>query len=101
MFKSLRLVAQDLKRNLAVYRLALKDPRTPRLAKFLLGAAVSYTLLPFDLIPDFIPVIGQIDDAIIVPLLIRIALTLIPEDVMEECRESVRLSSRRRTRKSH
>ena len=63
----LRSVGKDLKRELKVYRLVLRDERTPRSARFLLGLAVGYTLLPFDLIPDFLPIIGHLDDVIIVP----------------------------------
>ncbi len=82
----LKAVGRNLKREIQVYRLVLKDHRTPRLAKILLGLAVGYAILPFDIIPDFIPVIGQLDDLIIVPALIIVALKLIPKEVIEECR---------------
>jgi len=58
----LKAIGRTLKHELKVYQLVLKDPRTPKLAKWLLGLAVGYTLLPFDLIPDFIPIIGHLDD---------------------------------------
>ena len=82
----LKAAGRNLKREIRVYRLVLKDHRTPRLAKILLGLAVGYAVLPFDIIPDFIPVIGQLDDLIIVPALIIVALKLIPKEVVEECR---------------
>lgn len=59
------------------------------LAKVLLGTAIGYLLLPFDLIPDFIPVIGQLDDLLIVPGLIYLALKMIPDEVVAECRRKV------------
>lgn len=89
MLKKLRIVARDLKRNFNVYRLALQDPRTPRIAKILLAIAVGYTLLPIDIIPDFIPVLGQIDDLVIIPALIQLALAFIPDEVMDDCRLKV------------
>jgi len=82
----LKAVGRNLKREIRFYRLVLKDHRTPRLAKILLGLAVGYAVLPFDIIPDFIPVIGQLDDLIIVPALIIVALKLIPKEVVAECR---------------
>jgi len=82
----LKSVGRKLKREIKIYQLVLRDSRTPRLAKFLLGLAVGYALLPFDIIPDFIPVIGLLDDVIIVPALIVIALRMIPKEVVEDCR---------------
>jgi uncharacterized membrane protein YkvA (DUF1232 family) len=90
--KHLKAIGTTLKRELRVYQLVLKDSRTPKLAKWLLGLAVGYTLLPFDLIPDFIPVIGHLDDIIIVPALITLALKLIPAEVVADCRRSVEAS---------
>jgi uncharacterized membrane protein YkvA (DUF1232 family) len=86
MFQRLRSTAKRLRQEIKVYQLVLKDPRTPKLAKMLLGLALGYALLPFDLIPDFIPVIGHLDDLIIVPVLVILALKLIPQDVVDECR---------------
>lgn len=78
--------AQHLKRELHVYRRVLGDARTPWLPKLLLGLAVGYALLPFDLIPDFIPVIGHLDDLIIVPVLVILALRLLPDGLLDDCR---------------
>ena len=82
----LKSFSKKIKKELALYRLVLKDKRTPLTAKLLLGAAIGYLLLPFDLIPDFIPGIGQLDDLIIVPLLVYLAIKLIPEQIICECK---------------
>lgn len=79
------------KRELKVYRLLLKDKRTPLLAKITLALAVGYVLLPFDLIPDFLPVIGHLDDLVIVPLLVYLSLKMIPQELVEEYRAQVNL----------
>jgi uncharacterized membrane protein YkvA (DUF1232 family) len=68
----------------------LRHPQTPLGGKVLLGLAIGYLLLPFDLIPDFIPVIGHLDDVIIVPGLIYLALKMIPNEIILECREKYR-----------
>jgi uncharacterized membrane protein YkvA (DUF1232 family) len=66
--------------------LAARDPRVPWYVKWLAIAVAGYALSPIDLIPDFIPVIGYLDDLIIVPLGIWLVVSLIPGDVMIECR---------------
>lgn len=84
----MRGVRSTAKRELAFYRAVSRHPATPRLAKVLMGAALAYLVSPVDLIPDLIPVIGHLDDAIIVPGLIVAALRLIPEEVLVECRRT-------------
>lgn len=83
---NLRTLWKTFRHEIDFYRLVLRDRRTPWLAKVFLGAAVFYTFLPFDIIPDFIPVIGHVDDILIVPLLIYIGLKLVPGEVVEDCR---------------
>lgn len=90
MFEELKSAGQRFKQELQVYRFVLKDARTPKLAKIILGLAVGYVLLPFDLIPDFIPVLGQLDDFLIVPALVGLALKLIPPAIVEDCREKLK-----------
>ena len=79
--------AERLSTDIPAVFLALSHKDTPRVAKLLSAAAVAYALSPIDLIPDFIPVIGYLDDLIIAPALIYMALKLIPPEVMAECRE--------------
>jgi len=90
MLEKLRSFGRQVKREAEVYRNIMKDERTPRLARYLLGAAIGYIFLPFDIIPDFIPVIGHLDDLIIVPSLILLALKMVPAEVIEEHRRAVR-----------
>ena len=67
--------------------LAFRDKRCPWYAKVWIGFVIGYAVSPIDLIPDFIPVLGQIDDLIIVPAGIAVALKMIPKGVMDECRQ--------------
>lgn len=78
--------AQFKQETYAVY-LACRDPRVPWYAKALAACVVAYAFSPIDLIPDFIPVLGYLDDLILVPLGFYLVLKLIPEEVMAECRE--------------
>jgi uncharacterized membrane protein YkvA (DUF1232 family) len=70
---------------LALY-FALRHPRTPKAAKVLAAAVVAYAFSPIDLIPDFIPFLGYVDDLVLLPVGIAAAMRLIPPDVMAECR---------------
>ena len=78
--------AGKLKTDLPALFLALKDRETPVLAKVFAGITVAYALSPVDLIPDFIPVLGYLDDVILLPTLIVIIVKLIPAPVLERCR---------------
>ena len=92
---SLREWARRIKRDLAVLWIAARDPRPPWYAKVTAAAVAAYALSPIDLIPDFVPVLGHLDDAVIVPLGIMLAIKLIPDDLMAEFREeAARLEGR-------
>jgi uncharacterized membrane protein YkvA (DUF1232 family) len=75
-----------LKRETLALYFALKDPRTPLVAKICGGIVVAYALSPVDLIPDFIPVIGFLDDLVLVPLGIALCIRLIPRQVLADAR---------------
>ena len=75
-----------LSRELRFYQLLAKDSRTPRASQALLAFAIGYLLMPFDIIPDFIPVLGLLDDLLIVPTVVFVALRLIPREVIADCR---------------
>jgi uncharacterized membrane protein YkvA (DUF1232 family) len=82
----LRDWARTLKRDVIALHLAAKDPRVPWYAKALAVFVVGYALSPIDLIPDFIPVLGYLDDVILLPIGIWLVLKLIPPAIMAECR---------------
>lgn len=90
MFQQLKKLAKQIKHEFELYRVIYKHPQTPWLAKLCFGLAIGYLLLPFDLIPDFIPLLGQLDDLVIVPLLIYFALKLTPHAVIASCRETIK-----------
>ena len=79
--------AGKLKRDIPAVFLAMKHPKTPWYARILAGIIIWYALSPVDLIPDFVPVLGYLDDLVILPLLIILLLRLIPREVFEECRQ--------------
>ena len=85
--KSLKERARQLKTDIPAVFIALKHKETPVFAKIIAAVAVVYVLSPIDLIPDFIPFIGLLDDIIIVPALILLFLRLIPTDLFAECRK--------------
>jgi len=82
MLKSLKAWARRLKCDVITLMFASRDPATPLLPKLLAMATVAYALSPIDLIPDFIPIIGYLDDLIIVPVGIWLCLRLIPRSVL-------------------
>ena len=78
--------AASLKRDIPAVYLALKSKRTPVPAKLLAGLALTLALSPIDLIPDFIPVLGYLDDVLLLPGLIALTVKLIPPEVLADCR---------------
>jgi uncharacterized membrane protein YkvA (DUF1232 family) len=83
----LKARAKFLKQETTALYIAFKRKDTPVLAKIIVGITVCYALSPIDLIPDFIPVLGFLDDVLILPLLITLAIKLIPAQILEECRK--------------
>jgi uncharacterized membrane protein YkvA (DUF1232 family) len=86
MKKRLGSLVRAFQNEVGVYRSVTADPRCPRVARWLLGGAVAYALSPIDLIPDFIPVIGHLDDMLILPLLVWLAIRIIPKELIAEHR---------------
>jgi uncharacterized membrane protein YkvA (DUF1232 family) len=79
--------ARQAKKELAAVYFAYKNPKLKYLPKAIIALTIAYALSPIDLIPDFIPIIGYLDDLIIIPALITLAIKLIPFDIMKESRE--------------
>src|SRR3990170_5782188 len=82
--------AAALKEDTYALYLASRDPRVPLVAKFIVVLVVTYALSPIDLIPDFIPVLGYLDDLLLLPMGIALAIRLMPRDVWEDCKDQAR-----------
>lgn len=98
-FESLKQRARELKAFTLVAYYAARDPRTPVLVRLLALLVAAYALSPIDLIPDFIPVLGYLDDLILVPLGLALVVRWLPPEVLESAREQARLAGERPTSK--
>ncbi len=87
-----RKIGSDLKLEAYTLYLAAKDSRTPWYAKAVVASVVGYALSPIDLVPDFIPILGYLDDLLIISLGIALAVRLIPRDVLDDCRRQAPLT---------
>jgi uncharacterized membrane protein YkvA (DUF1232 family) len=83
---NLKEKAKAIKIYIPALFIAMKKQETPVKAKIIAGITVAYALSPIDLIPDFVPVLGYLDDLIILPLLASLAIRLIPREIMDECK---------------
>jgi uncharacterized membrane protein YkvA (DUF1232 family) len=92
-----KIWAKQLKREVVALWLAARDRRVPLTAKLVAGSVAAYALSPVDLIPDFIPILGYLDDLLIVPLGIMLAVRLVPKPLMAEFREQAALRESRPT----
>lgn len=95
MLDRLKTRARGLKRDTYTLYFVVRDPRTPWYARVVAAGVVAYALSPFDLIPDFIPVIGYLDDLVVVPLGIALVLKLVPVQVVAQCRQRAAASESR------
>ena len=86
MLEALKQKARVLKRETLALYLAARHPGTPWWAKLWVAAIVAYALSPIDLIPDFIPVLGYLDDLILLPLGLALAIRMVPPEILAECR---------------
>ena len=94
---ALKARVRQVKIDLIALSLAARDPRTPWYAKLIVAGAVAYALSPVDLVPDFIPVIGLIDDLIFIPLALALAVRFVPDEVLADCRARAGEIAERRT----
>jgi len=98
--KNRRQWAAEIKQQTYALYLAYKDPRVRWHAKLFGALVVAYALSPIDLIPDFIPILGYLDDFVLIPLGIALAVRMIPKDVMQDCRTKARSEMMVRKRKN-
>jgi uncharacterized membrane protein YkvA (DUF1232 family) len=89
-FGKIKAKAKELKFNVAALSIAYKRKDVPFYAKIAIIITIGYALSPIDLIPDFIPILGYVDDIIIIPLLVILSLKLIPKEIFEECKEEAK-----------
>ncbi|WP_417307600.1 YkvA family protein [Devosia sp.] len=97
MLARLRAWAGRLKRDIVAVWLAARDPQTPWLARWMALVVVAYAVSPIDLIPDFIPVLGLLDDLLLVPLGLWLVIRLIPASVLTRCRADAESADRPRS----
>lgn len=95
MLRKARNWAREIKRDVVAVWIAARDPRVPWYAKLVAGAVAAYALSPIDLIPDFIPVLGYVDDLVIVPAGLFLTVRLIPPDLMVEFRREASIRDAR------
>ncbi|GGK65922.1 YkvA family protein [Rufibacter glacialis] len=100
MWQKLKQWAKQLKADLQALALAVTDARVPWYAKVMAGITVAYALSPIDLIPDFIPVLGYLDDLLLLPIGIYFSLKLIPPVLLQEFREQVALRGKQKLPRS-
>ena len=94
---SLKARARQVKVDLIAPSLAARDSRTPWHAKLIIAGCVAYALSPVDVIPDFIPVIGLVDDLIFIPIALALAVRFIPDEVLADCRATASAIAARKT----
>ena len=96
---ALQLWARAIKRDIIALWLATKDPRVPLYAKLAAGFVAAYALSPIDLIPDFIPILGYLDDLILVPMGIIVVVRMMPREVIADLRQQAALIADRPSNK--
>jgi uncharacterized membrane protein YkvA (DUF1232 family) len=89
----MKRIIRKVRNELAYYKALMAHPGTPGAARWLIGLAIVYLLSPVDLIPDGIPILGQLDDLLIVPGLLFVAMRMIPKSVKDDCRQKIKATA--------